>query len=69
MTTVANYRSIFTNNNIDEGKRWDIRNQMLDFLQILNKENYFSKIKCKRNRKTSFKFKNKLQRKFQTKRL
>ena len=43
----------YAKNNIDEGKRWDIRNQILDFLQILNKENYFSKISELKNKKTN----------------
>ena len=43
----------YAKNNIDEGKRWDIRNQMLDFLQILSKENYFSKISELKNKKTN----------------
>ena len=34
----------YAKKNIDDGKRWDIRNQMIDFAEILNKETYFPKI-------------------------
>jgi len=34
----------YAKKNIDDGKKWDIRNQMIEFAEILNKESYFPKI-------------------------
>ena len=39
----------YAKKNIDDGKRWDIRNQMIDFAEILNKETYFPKIEELKN--------------------